>query len=374
MSKYCQIYPQNLKPSYSEYDQIDFVLSGDGQRYVDNSLTLCCDVNATFLGDTIPSTDLIKMNNLAGGHGLISSVAVSCVKLGQLEYIAEYPKLVGAISQASLNEKLDTFNSNLVAELRTCSPDVTGALLHGVYSRGKTTDPFRKSPDMALKLNCALNNMIGDPLLPFALTGDLTVTIQLERIVNALYGRLTVGSEYSYNITNVRLNYLTVVDDPKVPYSKNYMFNVYSSIRQSIQSSYSSVTTKAPVVANSVFCSFIQQANEANPMTDNLMQEYLPNVTEVTFQWNGNFSQSVVYTLNNVEEILTNYLEAVTTNPNTNNASLQCIAQNKSYGVGLRFGSPVNLAQNAFTMNIKSSIDGSSPYTVVMHFNGILSI
>jgi len=261
----------------------------------------------------------------------------------------------------------------LVAELRTPAPKVTGSLLNGIFSRGHEGDLlFRKAPDMCLKLNCALNNMIGDPLLPFALTGDITVTLQLERVVNALYGQKTVGNGYSYNISNVRLNYLTVPDNGV--YSKNYMFNVYSSIRQSIQSSYASVTTKAPVVANSVFCSFIEQANESNPMTDNLMQEYLPNVTEVTFQWNGNFSQSVVYTLNNVEEILTNYLEAVTTNPNVNNASLQCIAMNKSYGVGLKFGSPVNLAQNAFTMNIKSSIDGSSPYTVVMHFNGILSI
>ena len=373
MSKYCQIFPQNVKSSYTEFDQIDFVLSGQGQKLIDNTVTLCADVNITGTDPAYTAQTPIYINNLAGGHGFIASVAVSSVNLGQLEYIAEYPKLVTAIANASLNESMDTFNSNLSCELRTPNPAISSALLYGLFSRGKTNDPiFRTAPDMSLKLNCCLNSMVGDPLLPFAKTGDITITLQLERIVNALYGQPTVGANFTYTLSNLRLNYLTTPDDGV--YSKNYTFNVYSSIRQSIQSSYANVTTKAPVLANSVFCTFIQQNNESNPGFDNLMQEYLPGVTEVQFLWNGNFSQSVVYSLNNVEEILKNYIEAIGGKVGVNNASLQCLAQNKAYGIGLKFNQPVNLAQNAFTLNIKSAIDGTSPYTIYMHFNGLLSI
>ena len=369
-SRYCQVYPQNVKSAgYTEYDQIDFVLSGAGQKLVANTVTLCADVVVS--GTTVATQ--VYINNLVGGHGFISSIAVSTVNQGQLEYIAEYNRLVSAVSNASLNSSLDTFNSNLTCELRTCDPHVSGALLYGLFSKDQVDEPlFKTNPDMSLKLHCCLNNVIGDPLLPFAKTGDVTVTLQLERVINALYGYPTIGAGISYTLQNVRLNYITTPDDGV--YSKNYTFNVYSSIRQSIQSSYSNVTTKAPVVANSVFCTFIQQANESNPMTDNLLQEYLPLVSSVQFLWNGNFSQSVVYTLDNVQDILQNYLEAISGSVTVNNASLQCLAQNKSYGVGLKFNQPVNLAQNSFTLNLTSAIDGSSPYTINMFFNGVLNI
>jgi Flp pilus assembly secretin CpaC len=57
-----------------------------------------------------------------------------------------------------------------------------------------------------------------------------------------------------------------------------------------------------------------------------------------------------------------------------NNANNNVLASNDSYGVGLAFGSFVDLSNTKISVRIQSAVSSSLPYSAYMFFTGIVSV
>jgi len=167
-----------------------------------------------------------------------------------------------------------------VCENRVPDDILASKLLKGICDVGvqSSTDIVAartKNLDFALKLDFCLNNMMGDNLLPYEKTGDVTVSIQTSRVIQALYGDTVIGTDAIYSLSNLRLFYTTVADDKK---RSPYAMRVKSSLKQSIQSSYANVSTKVPIVCDSFWMTFIQQSQETNNLYNSMANQRLPNM------------------------------------------------------------------------------------------------
>jgi hypothetical protein len=119
---------------------------------------------------------------------------------------------------------------------------------------------------------------------------------------------------------------------------------------------------------------FIKQENDANNLYDSMANERLPNVDEIQWLWNSATNELITYSLDNQEEILTNYLKAVSSATSASTINGNTLASNKSYGVGLQFGMAVDLRMQSLGINIRSAVESTDPYTCYVFFNGFLSI
>jgi hypothetical protein len=95
---------------------------------------------------------------------------------------------------------------------------------------------------------------------------------------------------------------------------------------------------------------------------------------KVEVLWNDSFSKQFTYEIDNEEEILTNYIKAVSSVVGDNSASLQQLASNDSYGVGVAFGSIIDLSKQKLSINLQSGIQSSDPYSAYLFFSGLLAL
>ena len=372
--KYAIVLPENQKAIYTEYDNVDFKISNVGRKLVGGSVRLLGDVKVS---ENENLTQLVAYDGFVGAHSYVDSITTSFAKTGQIENIRSYARYVSATAKAKLCKE-DLINSAYVCENRVVSDKMASNLLKGVHpllaSRSEEyASATTTKLDFATKLDFCLNNMVGDAYLPYEKTGDITISIQIPRTVSVLYGESGIGSGKKIELENLRISYTTVADDGK--YAPKYLMRVKTDIKQSIQSTNSAISTKVPIVADCMFMTFVQQANENKPLHNGMACEVLPTVNRVEFLWNDSFSQEFVYQLDNQEEILTNYIKAINKGTvGTNHASLNVLASNDAYGLGLYFGQYLDLSKSKIGVNIQSGVSSSTPYTAYMFFSGVVEV
>lgn len=363
--------PENVKPSYGEFDTVDFKISYVGRKLVGGSIRLLADVSVS--GNT-DLDELIAYDGYVGAHSFIDTATVSFQNVGQVENIRFYSRYVSAKAKASL-AKDDLFNSAYVCEARCPSDIMASAMLKGVVPYGEDgayTADFSKALDIAPKLDLCLNNMLGDNLLPYAKTGDVFISLTLPRNVSILYGSDAIGGARTYSLSNMRLSYTTVVDDGK--YAQKYSMRIRTDLKQSIQSSYANISTKVPIVADAFFATFIETAKENNVAYNSLQNQRLPLLSRLEFLWNDSLSQQYTYELDNEQQILENYIKAVSKVIGNNNANTNVVASNDAYGVGLSFGQFIDLSKSKIGINISSAVSNITPYTCYLFFSGVTQI
>jgi hypothetical protein len=369
--KYSIALPENQKASYGEFDTVDFRLSYINRKLIGGSIRLLADVA---VDANTSLTETIAFDGFVGGHSFVDTISTSIQNVGQVENIRFYSRYISSKAKASLT-KDDLFSSAYVCEARCPSDKMASAMLKGMVAIGKDetyTAVFSKPLDLAVKLDFCLNNMVGDNMLPYAKTGDIYVSLTLPRNVSVLYGSETIGGTKNYSLSNLRLSYTTVADDGQ--YSPKYNMRVRTDLKQMIQSSYSNISTKVPIVADSFFATFIEADKENNVEYNSLQNQRLPLVTRLEFLWNDSFSQEYTYELDNEQEILTNYIKAVSKVIGDNNANTNVLASNDSWGIGLSFGQYVDLSKSKIGINITSGVLSSNPYTCYLFFSGVTSL
>jgi hypothetical protein len=209
-------------------------------------------------------------------------------------------------------------------------------------------------------------------MISFDKNGDLTLSLTVARSVYVLYGDPAIGNTKVIELSNLRLMYSTVADVPKpMPVE----LKVETDLKQSLQSSNAVITTKAPIVANAFFITFIRQQDENTELVNGMEGQRLPNVRRVEYTWNDSLSNQYRYELESEEEFLSNYIKAVNMAIIAeNNASLNVLASNDSYGLGLSFGSFVDLSQSKIGIRIDSDVSNTDPYTAYMFFTGVITL
>jgi len=374
--------PENNKATYSEFDVIDFKLSMLGRCLVGGSVRLLGDVKVLNNTDLEPdNSDPPKLNKVmydgfCGGHSFIDTLTTTFNNTGMIENIRFYPRFVSAKAKASL-AKEDLFNSVYVCEARTPSDQHADLMLKGytiaTSVEDATTDATRRDMDFAVKLDCCLNNFVGDNILPYSKTGDIILSLTVPRSVAVLYGDGAIGDTKTLQFTNLRLVYSSVADTGKN--NGKHTMRVKTDLKQTLASTNATISTKAPITADSMFITFIEQADENVPLVNGLENQRPPLVQRVEFAWNDSLSQQYRYELDNEEEILSNYLRAINGSMVAeNNAGLNVLASNDSYGIGLNFGSFVDLSNSKISVRIESAISSSNPFTAYMYFSGIITV
>jgi len=374
--RYHTTLPSNLKDQYAENDTVDFVMVAPSRKIIGGTVRLTGEI---MLGTNLPTdyATTARFDPFTGAHSFVDNITTTTQLQGQIETISEYARWVSTKAQATLSKDDVCTNSVYLCEARCSNEGQSQFLLKGYVTADKITfDPnnipaTRKNLDFSLKLDFCLNNMMGDNLLPYAKTGDIRVSLQLPPTPKALFSYDTTAN-VSYKLKNLRLTFQSVVDDGK--YEKQYQMQVKYNIKQSILSSFSNVSVKAPIVASAVVVSFLKQDYELDGDHNNCANMRPPAIDEIQFLWNDSTNQLITYTLDNQEEYIYNYLKALNTAVGANNCHSNTLASNSGFGLGLNFNMAVDLSQTVLSFNMRSAIQNTDPFSAYVYFIGMSAI
>jgi hypothetical protein len=196
----------------------------------------------------------------------------------------------------------------------------------------------------------------------------MRLSLRIAPETTALFGDVAIGTGIRYRLSNLNCTFRSIPDDGV--YSKQYAYVVKGDLKQSIQSNFTNVNTKYPLNAcTAMYASFIPQSLDNTNTADSLACHQLPNVSELQFLFNDSSNQLITYQLDNQEEILSNFVDAL--GSKTNQCSLSNVYANKAWGIGINFASPVNLSVQKLSLNLKSDVNSSTPYIMYAFFIGV---
>ena len=355
---YHQVEPQATQDTYTEFDNVDFVINpGEGRRLLKNSVRILGDLRVYSTGTT-RTTAQIGFDRIAGAHAFIDSMQVSSQNQGLMESVTNYGRYVSMAGAASY-DRLDMINSNLICELRGHLDQFSNLVSRGIETYAAA--PERTDIDFSIKPVCCINRMSGDDL-PSSKTGAITLTINLQRNRVVLMGNNQVADS-SYELRNLRVTYQTVADDGSA--SQTGMRTIYN-IKSNILSGAASVSANVPAMCSSVVMSFVQTAKE-NALKDNSLALEEPQaLTEVQYLFNDQTNSLVTYVIDDRTEMLERFIDAMGVEGH-NQVSKDVFKANQGFALGLDFDGLVDLSKNRFTVQLQTGAN-NSPSNVYMYF------
>lgn len=371
--------PDNTKPIYGEFDNVDFLLSAEGRNFVGGSFRLVGQVFLKTPEEYNILAGKTAYDGFVGAHSFIDRIDTSFQTTGNIENLSYYPRLESCRAVATLTNE-DLFNSVYTCENRVPSQQLASLMLKGMVDVNQLgnaptySETFVTPLDFSLKLDFCLNNCIGNNSVPYAKTGDIRVKLTLARNIASLFGDTNIGAGIIYQLQNLKIVYQSVPDTGS--YAPQYTMRVKTAIKTSLQSTYSNVSMKVPMVCDSFYATAILQSKENQPLINGMQNERIPNVAELQILWNDAMNNQITYAINNEEQILNNFIEAVNLNHTVgaNNCTLNTLASNNGWGLGLSFGQMVDLSKTKFGINLTSGIQSGNPYVLYCFFSGIISI
>lgn len=362
---YSQVLPTNNKSTYSPFDLVEFVMTGEGTKLKKGSVRLTGEFRATKASANLTSADDVKISPSAGITSILEQIQTETQNQGVLESWSECGRYSVMKNQASMNTN-DTFNSENIVEMRTPSERVSRELILGEITKsGGST--INDDNHFVIKPDFCLNNSSAD--VPFDKTGFMRVSFTLARVFNVLFGN-GVDTTCSYSVKNLKLTFTAEPVDgtETMPLMKTKIF-----IKQALTSGTTSVQTKVPGVVNAVSCSFLQQQNENGGIPDTLRTEVLPELKNVQYLFSGNTNEYLAFRLNSREEILSRYLDSFG-DMDKNKMTLRNLSCNQSFGIGLEFAEPTDLSQTTFNIQMNAEATQSVEYVIYMFFHSLISL
>ena len=354
---YHQINPESEQSTYNQFDQCSFLISvGEGRSLLPQSVRILGDIKVlTGVGDA-RSTAFRCWDRNIGASAFIDSLSVQTQNQGLLENIQNFSRYVGMDSCATLNE-LDMLNSINMCELKTVTQRGATALANGIAPNLTGGTENVRDPDFSVKPLCCLNKMSRD--LPFAKSGIVTLQMNLQRNMTALFGA-EQDANTKYEIRNLRVSYKSVVD-PKDP-SPTEMGIVYN-VKSNILSGTASISANVPAVCDSVAISFVQDQHDSVPVFNSYKLENVQGLEEVQYMFNDSTNSLISYVIKDQQEMVERFLDSIS-NSSHNQVSLQKWRANCGFGLGLNFEQPVDLSKNRFTMQLGSSATNLNLYPI----------
>jgi hypothetical protein len=367
---YHSVQPENLKDSYVEYDNIDFVLSFPQQKLNLGSLRLEGEFAVTYSGDDLNANETNKAKQIyydhfVGAHACIESITTQAQGV-TIENYSDYARWVKMSTTATADQG-DMMNSENVCEMKTPFRLMSNNLLKGEITETAQVGA-RNDPDFSIKINNCLNSSRDQ--LPFTRSGDIRVTINLARTGAVLYGA-DVDGNVAYSLKNLRLAYTSVMDDgnstPSIPMRRKL------SIKQSLQSGFANVSVRVPAVCSAVSCSLLAQGKE-NSLTENTQAlEKIPSLTQAQFMFNDSTNSYISYIIKANSEVIDKYIDSLLDTGN-NALSVSNMVNNNGYGIGLNFNDEVSLSNQKFNLQVSSGISSATPMILYMYFHSTVSL
>ncbi len=365
------IIPENNKETFTEYDNIDFLIAPDVARnLVGNSIRITGNLRVLNNGANVAAGDKIYYDEKIGIASFVSQIQTSFQTKGQVELANEVGRYEG------MKEDAQSSHNDMIVGSKSCELKVPFREMSELILTGRETNSTGQAPvlndpcDFSYKPNICLNNCEGNVMIPMSKTGAIRVVITLARHQRALFGD-GVSATTSYQWSNIQLHYKTALaSGPVEPVAMKVKYH----IRQAILSGASNLNAKVPAACNSVAVSFIKQSDEGGNETNSLGRQVLPKTTRVQFLFNNSTAQRIQYPINNREEVLLRYLDSMKDGGKHSSMTLKKLKGNQSYGVGLSFGEYISLVNDSLNIQLDSAVDGANGFSAHMFFHSLMMV
>ena len=369
---YHEVQPSNDSSSFKEFNSIDWELLAPNRKLLKNSITIECTLKVTSNGASPVAVDrVIQLDNKIGYHGIFESWNTSTAQVGIIENIQDYGRYVAMVSAATLDEN-DLLNVRYQAEGRSLTEDGGRYALQPPRGRCKLGTPIEHlgNHDVCVYPKIALNSIMGDDY-SFNKNGSIRITTNLARNNNFLFGSGMAGS--TYEISNVKLHYLSVPDDGK---QSMMMMNTVVSVKSAINSDSANLSFKVPAKSCSgVVMSFIRQSHENADGLNSYALEKLPNINSVQYMFNSSTNQGISYVIEDDGELIKRGLAALS-DAGHSQVSASKYAVNDGYIIGDSFDDQLDLSQQKFSVQIKSEVPNISnePLLAYLYFLNLIQL
>jgi hypothetical protein len=359
--KYHAVVPDTNLPSYTENDLLTFVIPiAPNEELEQQSIYISGTLTTTKnSGPAVPlaSADLVTYDAQAGIHGFFRSVIVS-VNGGNgenvVENISNYNRYAKMFYEANQHYITQGLTNSSTMELRCGLDSYTKYVLPGSLDDDYTTangDNFFSFMPL-VSVNRTMNNISGEKV------SQIKIQFTLEALSGCLSNPTPVAN-LAYSLKDLRCHYNVqpLSGSGKLP----LQFLKVITSKTAIQSSEVNLTYQPPANVISLSCTFNKKGNIKQLMTD-----LLPNVQRVEFMVSG-ADYLLKFPLKSEEEIIYNYIKSLNNNLIESNA-IYANLLGYGYGIGLNFGSPVDMRNSRMSINIQSNIGPSDLYNMFTFF------
>jgi hypothetical protein len=361
--------PQNIKDSYSPFDQIDMLvkipagreIKKNSFRYSGKLKVSVVPKGSTTSRDLLP-TDNVFLNQYAGIHSLFRSFTES-VNDQTIENIAYYPRYVAMKRQAELPQTQTYTNSESVIEL-------TGLEGNNILC-GDSTGTISWSFKPKIALNKSNVNLPQSKFVQMRIMSQLASPLEAFYTTAVDNNGVSTLESISYSISDLQLSWY----EQNQSTGGDVVLNTCYLNKQSIVSNHTNLNIFAPNVYDAVSVSFIKQSHLNNILTDNNACYQIPLMNRVEFTVNGNDSP-ISYPITSYEDIIVNYKKSLNAG-DKNSFSKALISAGQCFGVGCSFSTSVNdkLGINIDIQDGTSGINMSNnQYDAYMYVNGYLTM
>jgi len=368
---YHEVQPQSVKDAYSQYDNVDFLISpGPNRALVANSVRVIAELAVHSTGNTRTASG-IHFDPRIGGHTFIDSLQVNFSAGGLKENISAYPRYVAMNSVASLADS-DMLNGIHACELKATSEVATEAYCNGIKPNLTTATEYTENVDFSIKPMCALNKMRGGDL-PFAKSGIVTLTLNLARNESALYGTSQTTTA-NYSLSNLRCTFNTV---PDFKTNEPIEMRTINTVKSNVLSGNANISANVNAVCDAVSISFLEQSQENVSVWNTHNLSDVKGWAETQYIMNSATNSLVTYRITDKTELLERFISSMY-NSGHNSVSVDKFRANKGSGcMGLDFDASIDLSVNRFTLQLQSGVGSGvtgTPYVCWMFFHSKISI
>ena len=368
--------PENFADSYSENDNIDFMLSFPnevlnlGSIRLEGELEVLNGNPQTHLNSDTNKVLDINMDHLVGAHSLFESIQTEA--LGTIiENCSGLPRF-HKMRMAATIDGTDTNDAKYACELKAPFRTMTNRLLRGEVPVTQPTNAIRVDPDFSIKPDIALNSVPGQ--LPYRRSGDIRVSVNMARTANVFFGQdVSLGSTgVNYAVKALRLTYTTYPDDG----SMNDPITMRSKVlvKQSVNSRLANNSSKVPGIVDAVSVSFLEQVNANVPIANTLALERPPNVEELSLNFNDSTNKAISFVIRDNVETISLYLNSFGTNHSHNSMSVAKQNANDGYGVGLNFNAEIDMRMSKFSSQMISGVVGANAMVMSLYFHSSVAL
>jgi len=347
--------PISVRETYTEFNQVDFLVQLKANSIVKNSFRLNGRVKVmNNVGVRATEAMGIFLNAYSGISSVINVASVSVNSTQVIENVSSFGRLVGMKRQAKYT--LPQLTASSLASLELCG-NRNNLLLLGEREKN-TGDADNNNTgyiSFSIAIDNCLNNMMGGDIHP-AKINEMRLMLTLESALNAFHINRTSSVEtgVTYLLKDLLLTWTEI---PPAPKPEPIGVVTHFLTQQTLVSKNTNLNIMSGTLpADALSISFIRQKNRSNAKRDGNLCEFIGQIQRVEFEINS--SQSVnMYPLLEYGDFALNYYRSFQS-PNAplmkNSITSLATAGTCAFGIGILYPESQS---NRLTMNITIADD-----------------
>lgn len=350
--------PISVRETYTEFNQVDFLVQLKANSIVKNSFRLNGRVKVmNGLGVRATEAMGIFLNAYSGISSVVNVASVSVNSTQVIENVSSFGRLVGMKRQAKYT--LPQLTASSLASLELCG-NRNNLLLLGEREKN-TGDADNNNTgyiSFSMAIDNCLNNMMGGDIHP-AKINEMRLMLTLESALNAFHinKESSVETGVTYLLKDLLLTWTEI---PPAPKPESIGVVTHFLTQQTLVSKNTNLNIMSGTLpADALSISFIRQKNRSNVRRDGNLCEFIGQIQRVEFEINS--SQSVnMYPLLSYGDIALNYYRSFQSpNAPLMKNSITSLATNgtSAFGIGILYPESQS---NRLTMNITISDEARS--------------